>query len=76
MLRKEVDDSFSRQFQGCLVNEPENPEMGSDSPVEIGLVEERVWEVPATPAPAPAVLGGKQKSLWFDEECGLWVPKR
>lgn len=85
MLRKEVDDSFKRQYSGCLVNIPENPEMGSDSPIEL-MHQERIWEAPAVPAvPAAAkvhqgrnVGGRKSKvgSLFFDHGIGLWMPKR
>jgi len=41
-MRKEIDLQFTRQYSGCLHNEPENPEMGTDSPVEL-MYEERVW---------------------------------
>lgn len=84
MMRKEVDDSFSRQYSGCLVNEPENPEIGSDSPVELMLPEARVWEAPAVPAAAAVAkvqgsVGGRKSkvgSLFFDHGIGLWMPKR
>lgn len=82
MLRKEVDDSFKRQYSGCLVNEPENPEMGSDSPIEL-MHSERIWEAPAVPAAAKVQQGGhggrrksKVGSLFFDHRMGLWMPKR
>lgn len=45
IARKQLDDSLRRQYHGVLVHETENPEMGNDSPVEMGW-EERVWEVP------------------------------
>lgn len=71
MLRKEVDDSYTRQYAGCLTNPlPENPEMGSDSPVEI-MSPERVWEFPAK-----CVRKSKGKSLFFDHTAGVWFPKR
>ncbi|KAF2173820.1 hypothetical protein M409DRAFT_16090 [Zasmidium cellare ATCC 36951] len=79
MLRKEVDDSFKRRYAGCLVNEPENPEMGSDSPVEI-MHHERVWEAPAVPAKVHQGRMNARKSkvgsLFFDHGIGLWMPKR
>ncbi|KAF2763948.1 hypothetical protein EJ03DRAFT_332309 [Teratosphaeria nubilosa] len=75
LMRKEIDQSYARQYSGCLVNVIENPEMGSDSPVEL-MMEERVWEAPAVPA---AVSfndddGGRnsRKSLFFDHGVGLW----
>lgn len=62
MMRKEVDDSYSRQYSGCLINEPENPFVARTltptptpspspsprprSPVEL-MHTERAWEVPA-----------------------------
>ena len=79
MLRKEVDDAFSRQYSGCLVNEPENPEMGSDSPIEL-MMAERIWEAPAVPAMAKVQgkSGGRSKvgSLFFDSGIGVRMPKR
>ena len=80
MLRKEVDDAFSRQYSGCLVNEPENPEMGSDSPIEL-MMAERIWEAPAVPATAKVQgrSGGRKSkagSLFFDSGFGVWMPKR
>lgn len=45
MVQKQLDNDLRRQYHGVLVNEVENPEMGSDSPVEMGW-EERVWEIP------------------------------
>lgn len=80
-MRKEIDDSFRRQYSGCLVNEPENPEMGSDSPIEL-MLPERIWEAPAVPAAAKiqGKSGGGRKSkvgsLFFDNGIGLWMPKR
>ncbi|RMX72504.1 hypothetical protein D0869_14549 [Hortaea werneckii] len=40
--KKAVDLEFSSQYSGCLVNVHENPEMGTDSPVEMGA-EQRIW---------------------------------
>lgn len=45
VARKQLDDDFRRRYHGVLVNDVENPEMGSDSPVELGW-EERAWEMP------------------------------
>lgn len=45
VARKQLDDDFRRRYHGVLVHEGENPEMGSDSPVEMGW-EERLWEMP------------------------------
>lgn len=84
MLRKEVDDAYSRHYgPGCLINPiPENPEMGSDSPVEMGLVE-RVWEVEGKTATAEVIAGkgaggrkSQANSLFFDHGVGVWLPKR
>jgi hypothetical protein len=80
-MRKEVDDGYSRQYKGCLAHEPENPEMGSDSPVEL-MLPERCWEVPAIPARAAAEDTDKDKrkskamSLFFDSGVGMWLPKK
>jgi hypothetical protein len=78
MIRKEVDNEYSRQYSGCLVNVYENPELGSDSPVEL-MLPERIWEVPAVPR-KPVEMDqnqrrGKVKSLFFDHGVGLWMPK-
>ena len=78
-MRKEVDDTYSRQYSGCLAHEPENPEMGSDSPVEMMFAEPR--EVPAIPARSIERDGNRHKrksgveSLFFDQRAGLWFPK-
>jgi len=78
MLRKEVDDSFSRQFTGCLQAEPENPFLQPRSPVEL-MYEEMVCEVPALPVRL-AVEGnerrGRVKSLMFDATKGLWFHRQ
>jgi hypothetical protein len=80
--RKEIDLSFRNQYSGCLVNMPENPELGSDSPVEL-MQAERVWEAPAVPAQVAtghAGGAGRQKrkskilSLFFDPKAGVWMP--
>jgi hypothetical protein len=74
MMRKEVDDEFSRKYSGCLVNVDENPEMGSDSPVEL-MLPERIWEVPGGPREAVEMDRGRRKStvksLFFDHKAGL-----
>ena len=78
-MRKGVDDEYSRQYKGCLNHEPENPEMGSDSPVEL-MLPERCWEVPAIPARTADKDKNKRKSktmsLFFDSGVGMWLPKR
>lgn len=76
-MRKEIDDQYSRQYSGCLTQEPENPEMGSDSPVEL-MLPERCWEVPAIPAKTADKSKRKSKamSLFFDSGVGMWMPKR
>lgn len=76
LMQKEIDDSYSRQYKGYWYNEPENPEMGSDSPVEI-MTPERVWEAPAVPAKT-AVDRNKRRSkmsIFFDHGRGLWMAK-
>jgi hypothetical protein len=74
VMRKEVDDSFSRQYTGCLQVEPDNPFLQPRSPVEL-MYEERVCEVPALPA-ATAVDQSRRKSrissLMYDATKGLW----
>ncbi|CAK4033148.1 vacuolar carboxypeptidase Cps1 [Lecanosticta acicola] len=76
IMRKEIDDSFTRQYKGCWVGEVvENPEMGSWSPVEMAT-ERRVWEmesagpaknknkmveVPAVPAVPGRAAGRRSK---------------
>lgn len=83
VMRKEVDDMYTRQYKGCWQSSVvENPEMGSDSPVEL-MLPERVWEVPAVPATTAEKNGRKswkerkeRMSLFFDQGVGVWVPKR
>nr|POE76645.1 hypothetical protein CFP56_79331 [Quercus suber] len=86
VMRKEVDDMYTRQYKGCWQSEVvENPEMGSGSPVEL-MLPERVWEVPAVPVlPVTAAETNGRKSwkarkermsLFFDQGVELWMPKR
>jgi hypothetical protein len=76
MMRKEVDNSYSRQYSGCLVNEPENPFLVPRSPVEL-MHNERVCEAPDVPVhvSAPAIKDEREtraKSLLFDTAKGQW----
>nr|POE78020.1 hypothetical protein CFP56_09661 [Quercus suber] len=87
VMRKEVDDMYTRQYKGCWQSQVvENPEMRSDSPIEL-MLPERVWEVPAIPALPSAVAADKhgrkswkerkeRLSLFFDQGVGVWMPKR
>ena len=77
LMRKEIDNEYSRKYSGCMHQEPENPEMGSDSPIEIGL-DDRVWEAPAVPARAADNTKRKSRvfSLFFDQAIGVWLPKQ
>ena len=77
LMQKELDSQYSRQYSGCLHQEPENPEMGSDSPVEL-MLPERVWEAPTIPARNAGKNKRKSKalSLFFDQKVGMWLPKR
>lgn len=77
LMRKEIDNQYSQQYSGCLHQEPENPEMGSDSPVEL-MLPERVWEAPAIPAQTAGRTKRRSKalSLFFDQRVGMWLPKR
>lgn len=73
MMRKEVDNSYSRQYSGCLVNEPENPFLVPRSPVELGYHE--VCEAPDVPTKAPTIKeesNTRAKSLLFDNTQGQW----
>ena len=75
IMRKEVDSSYSRQYSGCLVNEPENPFLAPRSPVE--LMHTPVWEVPDSSPPTSTTTteeerGAKAKSLLYDNEKGQW----
>ena len=75
-MRKQIDDEYSRQYSGCLYHEPENPEMGSDSPVEI-MHPERLCEAPAIPAQTAKNKSKSQRmTLFFDRGIGVWLPKR
>ena len=83
-MRKEIDQQYSTYYSGCLYQEPENPFLGSDSPVEL-MLPERVWEVPAIPAQKAKIAAGQQQkgrrkskalSLFFNEGVGVWLPKR
>lgn len=79
MMRKEVDSSYSRQYSGCLVNEPENPFLVPRSPVEL-MHSERVCEAPDVPfsvpvGAQPAIKEEREtraKSLLFDAAKGQW----
>ena len=75
-MRKELDDQYSRQYSGCLHLEPENPEMGGESPQEL-MLPERVWEVPAVPVKSANRSGRESRalSLFFDQALGMWLPK-
>lgn len=86
-IRHQINASYDSQYKGCLVTTFENPEMGSESPVEMTGVDERVWEVPAVPAvpavPKRAKVDARDKkerrsrvSLFFDYGVGLWVSKK
>lgn len=76
-MRKEIDNQYSRQYSGCLYQEPENPFMRSDSPVEL-MHPERLCEAPAIPPQTIEKGKGKNKrlTLLFDHGIGLWMPKR
>lgn len=77
MMRKEVDSSYSRQYSGCLVNEPENPFLVPRSPVEL-MHGERVCEAPdvsVATVSAPAIKDEREaraKSLLFDTAKAQW----
>ncbi|OQN99192.1 hypothetical protein B0A48_15041 [Cryoendolithus antarcticus] len=81
-IRKEVDTSFSSQYNGCLYVEPENPYLQPQSPVETQHEEwPSVFEVPAVPAvPTEAARvhdrDRKGRSLVFDGRKGQWFPRR
>ncbi|KAK5168620.1 uncharacterized protein LTR77_005929 [Saxophila tyrrhenica] len=81
LMRKEIDTEYSKHYTGYLQHEPENPEMGSDSPVEM-MPPERLCEVPAIPALAANKNAGTPKGRWktmslvFDQGVGMWMPKR
>ncbi|KAK3625053.1 hypothetical protein LTR56_013651 [Elasticomyces elasticus] len=79
IARKQVDFHYSNQYGGCLVNIPENPELGPDGPVEI-MEHERLCEVPAVPARTMNedrrdARRSRLMSLFFDQGLGVWVPK-
>lgn len=76
-IRKEIDNQYSAQYSGCLHQEPENPEMGSESPVEM-MFPERLCEAPAIAARTTNKNKRKSQalSLFFDQGIGVWMPKR
>ncbi|SMQ51704.1 unnamed protein product [Zymoseptoria tritici ST99CH_1A5] len=75
IMRKRVDEEFTAKYSGCLVNVYENPEMGSDSPVEL-MMPERVWEVEGGDCRTREVeRKGRVRSLFFDHGVGLWMQK-
>lgn len=79
LARKEVDRDFSNQYNGCLVNIPENPEMGSESPVEMMANHwGSVFEMPAPPTKVmdQDFAGKKGTTLVFNEAVGVWLPRR
>ena len=79
---QEVDDSFSRQYSGVLTTVVENPEMGSESPVEICERDPRVWELVGGGSvrygrfKAPVEEKEARGSLFFCRDLGVWMPKR
>lgn len=74
MMRKEVDNSYSQKYSGCLVNEPENPFLVPRSPVE--LMHNELSEAPELSAVnAPTIKeerNTRAKSLLFDNVQGQW----
>lgn len=77
VVRKEIDDQYSRQFSGCLYQEPKNPYMYGGSPVEI-MQPERLCEVPAISSPSIARGNERSRRLstLFDQGVGLWMAKK
>ncbi|UJO22193.1 uncharacterized protein CLAFUR5_09230 [Fulvia fulva] len=83
LMRKEVDDSFTRQYSGVLTTVHENPEMGSDSPVEICERDPRIWEVGGGTVKYGRVKTAQEKdaesrvgSLYFCRDLRVWMPKK
>ncbi|RMZ09895.1 hypothetical protein D0864_01394 [Hortaea werneckii] len=76
--KKAVDLEFSSQYSGCLVNVPENPEMGTDSPVEIGTEQRICREAPAVPARTVTSkdVNKSKRSLYCGDGAGFWMPRR
>lgn len=80
---QEVDDSFTRQYSGVLTTVHENPEMGSDSPVEICERDPRIWEVGGGTVKYGRVKTAQEKdaesrvgSLYFCRDLRVWMPKK
>ncbi|KAI7219271.1 hypothetical protein KC333_g3080 [Hortaea werneckii] len=75
--KKAVDLEFSSQYSGCLVNVHENPEMGTDSPVEMGEVQ-RIWEAPTVPARIATSkdVNKNKRSLHSGDVAGFWMPQK
>lgn len=77
MMRKEVDDSYSRQYSGYSASEPDNPFLAPRSPVE--LMHSEVWEAPGTAVSSePTIVvtderESKVESLFFDGAKGRWL---
>ena len=80
MMRKEVDDSYSRQYSGYSASEPDNPFLAPRSPVE--LMHSEVWEVPGTavssepPTTTTTTTDEREtkvENLFFDGAKGRWL---
>ncbi|KAI6895005.1 hypothetical protein KC334_g11802 [Hortaea werneckii] len=76
--KKAVDLEFSSQYSGCLVNVHENPEMGTDSPVEMGAEQRICREAPTMPA---RIVTGRdvnknKRSLHCGDGAGFWMPQK
>ncbi|KAI7563976.1 hypothetical protein KC316_g12658 [Hortaea werneckii] len=76
--KKAVDLEFSSQYSGCLVNVHENPEMGTDSPVEMGAEQRICREAPTVPARIATSrdVNKNKRSLHCGDGAGFWMPKK
>jgi hypothetical protein len=73
MMRKEADDSYSHQYSGYSISEPENRSPAPRTPVE--LMHNEVWEAPGSEVSSEPRDGRetKVKSLFFDAAKGQWM---
>ncbi|KAI7299750.1 hypothetical protein KC315_g17487 [Hortaea werneckii] len=76
--KKAVDLEFSSQYSGCLVNVHENPEMGTDSPVEMGAEQRICREAPTVPARIATSkdINTNKRSPHCGNVAGFWTPKK
>ena len=82
MMRKEADDSYSHQYSGYSISEPDNrsptPNRSPAPRTPVELMHNEVWEAPGSDVSSEPTLARdgretKVKSLFFDAAKGQWM---